>query len=124
MPRLPHVSVPPQPSEIVPQLLPSASHVVFLQQVWFVWQTSVRASQAPQVIAGKPQPAGDVPHAQPLGQATLGTHTPHTLAVPVPPHVSPWPVHAPQCKTVPQPSFMSSQLVPAVQTLGAQHLFL
>jgi hypothetical protein len=33
MPPLPHTSIPPQPSEMVPQLFPSAAHVVFVQQV-------------------------------------------------------------------------------------------
>jgi hypothetical protein len=124
MPALPQVSMPPQPSEMVPQLLPSASHVVFLQQVWFARQTSVVASQVPQAMTGSPQPAGALPHAQPFGHATFGTHTPHTLAVPVPPHVSPCPVQAPQCSTVPHPSFMSSQFLPPSQIAGVQHLFL
>jgi len=117
---LPHASCPPQPSEIVPQLLPCASQVVFVQQVWLDMQTCVTASQVPQLMSGSPQPAGEVPHAQPAGQVVFGTQTPQTFAVPAPPHDSPAPVHAPQCSVAPQPSLKSPQL-PGKQIFGAQH---
>jgi hypothetical protein len=82
---------------MVPQLFPSAAQVVFLQQVWFAVQVSVAASQVPHARAASPQPAGEVPHIQPVGQVVLGAHTPQMLAAPAPPQVSPFVVsHPPQ----------------------------
>jgi hypothetical protein len=120
-PALPHVSIPPHPSEIVPQLLPCAAHVVFVQQVWFDAQTCVVGSQLPQFKAGCPHPAGAVPHTQPAGHIVFGTQVPHTLAVPPPPHVCPVAgSHVPQCSIPPHPSLKSPQL-PAAHTFGMQH---
>lgn len=123
MPALPQTSVPPQLSEIKPQLLPCAAQVVFVQQVCIELQTCVVPSQAPQLSDGPPQPSGDVPHVQPAGHDVFGVHTPQMLAVPEPPHVSPSPVHAPQSSMPPQPSLTGPQLFPSsAQVCGAQHL--
>ena len=107
----------------MPQLLPCAAQVVFVQQVWLDAQTCVAGSQLPQFSAGSPQPAGAVPQTQPVGHMVFGTQTPQTFAVPPPPHVSPAAtLQPPQCSIEPQPSLKSPQSTPWTQVLGVQQL--
>jgi hypothetical protein len=83
-------------------------------------QISVAGSQLPQLIAGPPHPVGAVPQTQPAGHIVFGTHTPHTLVVPPPPHVSPAVVQLPHCSVVPQPSLMAPQFS-GPQLFGSHH---
>jgi hypothetical protein len=68
-----------------------------------------------------PQPSLCVPQ---LAVHSRGTHTPHTLAVPAPPQVSPMTPHEPHSTVPPQPSAIWPQLAPrSAQLCGAQHSF-
>jgi hypothetical protein len=74
-----------------------------------VVQVSVVGSQLSQLMAGPPHPGGAVPQTHPAGHAVFGTHTPQTLVVPPPPHVSPPVVQLPHWSVTPQPSLIAPQ---------------
>jgi hypothetical protein len=84
--QVPQVSVPPQPSETVPQVAPCAAHVVGVQPHWpgvppppQVWG----AGQVPQSTV-PPQPSGAVPQVCPGGQLVAGVQqAPPTKTVPL-----------------------------------------
>jgi hypothetical protein len=60
---LPQVSIPPQPSEIVPHSAPTASHVT-RAHVLQVFVTASQTSPSPQAAQSRsaPQPSGTLPH--------------------------------------------------------------
>jgi hypothetical protein len=88
-----------------------------------VVQVSPLGSQLPQLIAGPPHPVGAVPQTHPAGQVVFGMHTPQTLVVPPPPHVSPAVVQLPHWSMTPQPSLIAPQFSGA-HVFGMQHLLL
>src|SRR5438093_3081233 len=119
----PQVSVPPQPSAIVPQSFPCAAQVVGVH----VPQTFVTpappqvcgAVQAPQVSV-PPQPSAIVPQFFPCAAQVVGVHVPQTFAAPAPPQVC-GAVQAPQVSVPPQPSAIVPQSFPcAAQVVGVQ----
>lgn len=110
------VTVPLQPFEIVPQLLPEGQLVMAVHPHRF-------AVPPPPHVCGwvhEPQdtvplqPLGAVPQVCPDGHACAALRgvQPHTLAVPLPPHVSGG-VHDPQVYVPPQPLGTAPQFLPA-----------
>src|SRR5262249_28411274 len=119
----PQVSVPPQPSGIVPQFVPCAAPASRVQ----VPQTFAAppppqvsgAVQRPQVSV-PPQPSGIVPQFFPCAAQVVGVQVPQTFAVPPPPQVS-GAVQTPQVSVPPQPSAVVPQLCPcAAHVVGVE----
>jgi hypothetical protein len=63
--QVPHVSVPPQPSEMVPQVFPCAAHVVSVLQTQTLSLQSCPAAQAPQSSVF-PHPSAVAPQVAPF----------------------------------------------------------
>jgi hypothetical protein len=79
--QVPQASVAPQPSEIVPQSFPAASHVVFAHMV-HAWAMASQACPVPQLapqFIGLPQPSMMLPH---LPVQSPGTHAEHLCVSP------------------------------------------
>jgi len=113
LPQVPQLSVPPQPSEALPQLNPSEEQVAgvheplhtLLMQLW-------PAGQVPQLSA-PPQPSPTVPQFLPRLAHVFGVH-----GIVQVPFVHAWPVgQLPQLSVPPQPSLMVPQL-PVMHTPG------
>src|SRR5262249_14940636 len=119
----PQVSVPPQPSEIVPQFFPCAAQVVGVQ----VPQTFVTpappqvcgAVQTPQVSV-PPQPSDIGPPFFPCAAQVPAGRAPQAFGTPAPPQVC-GAVQTPQVSVPPQPSEIVPQFFPcAAQVVGVQ----
>jgi hypothetical protein len=132
--QLPQLSVPPQPSDCVPQLALSAVQVVFVHVPGVPHSLGPAAPQTcgeVQVphMSVPPQPSPAVPQLietppAPALAHVLGTHIPgglpHALAVPAPPHVS-GAVQVPQLSVPPQPSACVPHVAPSsVHVFGVQ----
>src|SRR5262245_34096547 len=119
----PQVSVPPQPSGIVPQFFPCAAQVVGVQAPpTFAVPPPRQVSGAPQTpqVSVPPQPSGIVPQFFPCAAQVVGVQVPQTFAVPPPPQVS-GAVQTPQVSVPPQPSGIVPQFFPcAAQVVGVQ----
>jgi hypothetical protein len=103
----PHWSVTPQPSFMAPQF----SGAQDLGEQHLLLKQIVAASpgqRAPQSSC-PPQPSLIMPQLSAVH--VFFTHTPHTLVVPAPPHVSPATMQLPQSSCLPQPSLMGPQLL-------------
>jgi hypothetical protein len=114
-PQVPQLSVPPQPSEAVPQLKPREEQVFGVQEPLHTLLTQLwPAGQEPQLSA-PPQPSPTVPQFLPRLAQVFGVHgSVQVLFVQV------WPAgQEPQLSVPPQPSPMVPQL-PVMQTAGTQ----
>jgi hypothetical protein len=106
------MSIPPQPSPVVPQPTPSAAHVVGVQVAASLCPQTLGFPPPPQVSAPvhvphasiPPQPSDCAPQLKPSFAHVVGTQAtlPHWLGVPPPPHV--WvSLQLPQSSIPPQP---------------------
>ena len=115
--QVPQASVPPQPSEIVPQSLPAASQVVF-EHMLHVCATASQACPAPQAaqVIGLPQPSTTFPH---LPVQSPGTQAEHWCVSPS----QTWPCgHVPHVVRFPHLSGSIPQAAPAVAQAFVTHL--
>ena len=120
-PHAPQLSVPPQPSEMLPQFLPRLPQLLATQapQVLLLLHV-VPAPQVPQ-LNEPPQPSPYVPQTLPPGQATSGVQAPHVLALAPPPQVWPATLHVPQLSATPQPLSGVPHVAPrAAHVVGTQ----
>ncbi len=100
-----------------PHVRPCAAQLVSWQQT-LLWQTPEHEPQFWLI----PQPISRLPQFLPCAAQLVGVQTPHTFAVPPPPHVSPAPEHvSPQSCVIPQPMLIVPQFSPsAAQLVGVQ----
>jgi hypothetical protein len=102
--QVPQLSVPPQVSPTVPQLVPSWAHVFGTQATQtLLTQVSVPVQEAPQLVV--PHAVLTVPqflpaHAAAFTVASVAALQPHWLAVPPPPQVCDPPLQVPQLANV------------------------
>jgi hypothetical protein len=131
---LPQLSEPPQPSGGLPQLAPSAAHVVLVHPHWYgvppppqVWG----AVHAPPQLRVPPQPSGGLPQLAPSAAHVVLTHAPMPhwfglpFPVPDPPPQTSGAWHVPQSSMLPHPSDSVPHVAPrAAQVVGVQpHTF-
>ena len=115
--QVPQGSVPPHPSESVPQFLPAASHVVFTHVV-HAWLTASQTWPTPHAgqVSGLPQPSTTSPQRPVQVPATQGEHWcvwPSQT----------WPCgHVPQAVRFPHLSGKSPQAAPAAAHAFVTHL--
>jgi len=108
VPQSPQCCVCPHPTSRSPHDRPCTPQVVGWQQTLF-WQSPEQGPQS-WVI---PQPMLKVPQFFPSAAQVVGEQTPHTLAVPAPPHVSPAVLQpSPQSWVMPQPMLIVPQSFP------------
>jgi len=100
-----------------PQVRPWARQVVGWQQT-LLWQTP---EQVPQFCV-MPQPISSVPQFLLCAEQLDGVHTPHTFAVPPPPHVALGSAQvSPQSCVMPQPMLTVPQFKPRAAQLVGVH---
>src|SRR5689334_3444608 len=115
--------VPPQPSEIGPQVAPTDVH----ERGWHCGTPQTLAVPPPPQTAGAvhtpqvsvpPQPSGMMPQFAPLAPQLVCLQTlPHWLGTPPPPQLA-GATQSPHCSSPPQPSATGPQVAPT-----AAHVF-
>lgn len=122
-PQLPHCIVPPQPSDAVPHVAPTASHVFVVQPQWF------GVPPPPHVSGGAHAPQSSIPvhpsdtspQLMPRSAQVLGVHAvePHMFGC-SPPQC--WPAgQPPQSTTLPHPSGAVPHCAPSSTHVLARH---
>jgi hypothetical protein len=118
---VPQESVPPQPSDGVPQFAASESHVAGEHPHTFAVPPPPQVSSPEQVPQSSipPHPSDGVPQFAASESHVLGEQ-PHAFAVPAPPQVS-LPEHLPQWSVLPQPSEIAPHSAPRSAQVEALH---